>query len=150
LLGCSDEQWKADTYPAHGTLTVNGEPAVGAVVELHSVGGQPDVRNSRPWAIVQEDGSYVLSTYESGDGAPVGDYAVTLRWPPDVGQPSLADRFDGAYATRSRSQWEVSISEGENPLPPITLEGVRLNAQPAPRRKPGRSLPPMGGATAQR
>ena len=126
LAGCGDEDWQAQTYPARGTITINGAPPAGAVVELHSTGEQPDVRNSRPWAVVQEDGSYSLSTYEKEDGAPVGTYKVVVRWPPDVTQPSLADRLSGAYSTGARSKWTVTVSEGENDLPPVEITGAKV------------------------
>lgn len=125
-LGCGGEDWQAETYPAHGRVTINGEPAGGAVVELHSTGEEPDARNSRPWAIVQEDGSYTLSTYEKGDGAPVGDYVVTLRWPPQASEPTLADRLGGAYSNASRSERKVAITEGDNDLPPIEITGAKV------------------------
>ena len=136
--GCG-EDWQAQTYPAHGRITINGEPPAGAVVELRSTGEQPDVRNSRPWGIVQQDGTYTLSTYEQGDGAPAGDYKVVVRWPPDVSQPSLADRLSGAYASSEKSQWSVSITEGENQLPPIEIEGANVRSKElatAPRQAP--------------
>ena len=125
LAGC-EEDWQAETYPARGTIAINGEPPAGAVVELHSTGEQPDVRNSRPWGIVQEDGRYALSTYEKGDGAPPGTYKVTVRWPHDVTQPSLVDRLRGAYATAEGSEWTVTVSEGENDLPPVEITGAKV------------------------
>lgn len=136
--GCG-EDWQAETYPAGGRITVNGEPPGGAVVELRSTGEQPDVRNSRPWGVVQEDGTYTLSTYEQGDGAPAGSYKVVVRWPPDVTQPSLADRLSGAYANSERSQWTVTIEEGENELPHIAIEGANVLSKDeaaAPRQAP--------------
>lgn len=138
-LGCG-EDWQAQTYPAHGRIAINGEPPVGAVVELHSTGEQPDVRNSRPWAVVQEDGSYILSTYERDDGAPPGEYAVTIRWPPDVSQPSLADRLGGAYSKAERSKWSVRISEEENEIPPIEITEAKV--QPKDKALPPRNAPP--------
>lgn len=144
-LGCGGEDWQAATHPAQGRITINGEPPAGAVIELHSTGEQPDVRNSRPWAVVQEDGSYTLSTYETGDGAPVGDYAVTVRWPPDVSQPSLADRLSGAYATPDRSRWTVTIAEGQNDLPPIEITGAKvLSKEQAQSPRAGPPGPAMG------
>lgn len=139
--GCGGEEWQAATYPARGTITVNGEPPVGAVIELRSAGEQPDVRNSRPWAVVQEDGSFDLSTYMQGDGAPVGTYKLVVRWPPDVTQPSLADRLRGAYATPERSQWTVTVVEGENDLPPVTITGAKV--LPKQSSSAGR-MPPIG------
>ncbi len=139
--GCGGEDWHAETYPAHGRITVNGEPAAGAVVELHSMGEKPDVRNSRPWAVVQEDGSYTLSTYEMGDGAPAGEYMLTIRWPPDVSQPSLADRLSGAYSRPEQSPWRVTISEEDNELPPVEITGAKVLPKEQAGAAPG---PPMG------
>src|SRR5690606_10316468 len=75
LAGCGGADWHAATVPVSGTVQINGLPAANAVVELHAVGEPPDSRNSRPWGIVQLDGTYELTTYEQGDGAPPGDYA---------------------------------------------------------------------------
>lgn len=144
-LGC-DGDWRAETYPAQGHITINGEPPVGAVIELHATGEAVDERNSRPWAIVREDGSYALSTYETNDGAPAGEYAVTLRWPPDVSQPSLADRLNNAYASPDRSQWTVTVSEGDNELPPMEITGVKVLSKEQIERRGGAPLGPgMGG-----
>lgn len=143
-LGCG-ENWQAETHPTHGRITINGEAPNGAVVELYATGEAVDVRNSRPWAIVQEDGTYSLSTYERGDGAPAGQYAVTVRWPPDVSQPSLADRLGGAFVRPERSRWSVTVGEGENELPPIEITGAKISSREqanSPRRAP--PGPPMG------
>lgn len=139
-LGCGGEAWHAETYPASGRITINGKPPAGAVVELRAVEEQPDVRNSRPWAVVREDGSYTLTTYEAGDGAPAGEYAVTIRWPPDVSQPSLADRLGGAFSRAERSRWNATISPGENELPPIEITGVKV--QPQEKATPPAKAPP--------
>ncbi|GEM_PF-758778 len=149
--GCGGEAWQAATHPSSGSLTVNDQPAVGAVVELHSVGKQPDTRNSRPWAIVQADGSYTLSTYQSGDGAPLGDYAITIRWPPDVTQPSMEDQLGGAYATAQKTKWKVTINDGENVLPAIAIEDVKLQGKASAdgsRKAP--PMPHLGEETAGR
>lgn len=138
--GCGGEDWQAETYPARGRITINGESPAGAVIELHSIGEQPDVRNSRPWAVVQGDGSYALSTYEQGDGAPPGEYAVAVRWPPDVSQPSLADRLGGAYANAQKSPWKVTIDAEDNELPLIEITGV--NVAPKDEAGQARQAPP--------
>ncbi len=146
LVGCyGGEQWHADTYATSGTITINGQPPEGAVVELHSIGRQPDVRNSRPWAVVKADGSFELSTYKTGDGAPPGKYVVVVKWPPDVTQPSLEDRLGGAYYKPGQSEWDVTIEPGENTLPPIEIEKAKV----APLKKSGGQRngpagPPMG------
>ncbi|MCA9072950.1 MAG: carboxypeptidase regulatory-like domain-containing protein, partial [Planctomycetaceae bacterium] len=113
--------------PAHGTLTVNGDPAVGANVTLHPADGQNfDTRGSRPTGRVLDDGSFLLSTYETNDGAPVGDYVVTVFWAknPDAIEPS-PDRLQNRYVNPKTSKIRVRIDEGENTLPPIELNTTK-------------------------
>ena len=130
MAGCGGPDWQVATYPASGSVFINGKPAEGAVVELHAVGEQPDARNSRPWAIVQSDGNYSLSTYEKQDGAPSGSYAITLRWPPSANEPTLDDQLSGQYSTAAMSPWKVTIGEESNNLPPIELDNVKLKSPP--------------------
>lgn len=146
IVGCGGEEWHAKAYPASGHITINAAPPEGAVVTLHPIGEQIDKRGSNPWGIVQSDGSFRLSTYESGDGAPAGDYAVNIRWPLDVTDMSAAmtDRLGGAYLTADRSQWRVTIREEENELPPIVLAGVDVQSeqdiQPPQQAFPGPNM----------
>lgn len=127
LSGCSGNDWHAETYPVAGTVMINGEPATDAVVELHSVSKKPDSRNSRPWGLVQADGSYTLTTYAKADGAPPGEYALTLRWPTDITTPSQVDRLSGAYAKVEKAPLKVTVEAKElNELPPVTLTGVKV------------------------
>ncbi|RUL83183.1 hypothetical protein [Tautonia sociabilis] len=135
FAGCG-ESWEAETYPASGRLTINGDPAEGALVQLHAIGEPPDERNSRPWGKVRSDGTYTLSTYRNEDGAPAGEYALTITWPPDSSVPSLDDRLGFTYSDPGRSKWKVTIEEGENELPPITLTEPTLDHSSAGRRRP--------------
>ncbi|MEX2174793.1 MAG: hypothetical protein WD872_10555 [Pirellulaceae bacterium] len=146
-VGCGGEEWHAETYPARGRITINGAAPAGAVVELQATGEAADVRNSRPWAVVQDDGSYTLSTYEIGDGAPAGEYAISIKWPPDVSKPSLADRLGNAYSNPSGSQWKATVSAGENQLPLIEIVGAKVLSKEqaaTPRNAP--PGPGMGGS----
>ncbi|WP_166831217.1 hypothetical protein [Thalassoroseus pseudoceratinae] len=135
--GCG-EDWQADTYPAEGTITINGEPPVGALVQLHPTGEATDKRESLPWGLVQDDGTYTLSTYEMGDGAPIGEYAITIRWSPNVNTPSLVDRLNNAYNNPEQSEWKVTIDADENELPPIEITGAKVMSadQVVGRRRP--------------
>lgn len=127
LAGCG-EDWQADTYPATGRISINGKPPAGALVQLFPTGAtKPDERNSRPWGLVQEDGSYTLSTYDGAPGAPAGDYLLTLTWPPDASIPSMADRLKSKYARPDQSQWKVTVKKGENVLPPVELTNVDVD-----------------------
>ena len=123
MLGCSSkEHWMSDTYPASGTVKVNGQIAEGALVMLFPTGDPVDLRNSKPWGLVGSDGSYQIGTYEQGDGAPEGDYDVTLVWSAGLGP----DRLRGAYSVPAKAVMQVTIAPGSNELPPIELENVSV------------------------
>lgn len=138
--GCG-QRWQAATYPVHGKLEINGQLASGAIVELHSQGSARDVRNSRPWGIVDDRGEFHLTTYKSNDGAPQGEYRLTIKWPPDVSRPSLADRLNHAYSKPDNSHWTVTVQDRETDLGTIEVKGAKVlpadrafarNAPPGP------------------
>jgi hypothetical protein len=131
LAGC-DDGWQAETFPVTGKVVVNGVPAADAVVELRSVGTQPDSRNSRPWGVVQADGSYQLTTYSKHDGAPPGEYALTLRWPSDLSSPSHFDRLAGVFDSPEAAPLKVTIRPEDNALPTVELSDVKV----LPAQKP--------------
>lgn len=136
--GCG-ENWQAKTYPASGTVIVNGTPAGGAVVKLYPVSGKVDDRNSRPWAITDSNGAFQLKTYQAGDGAPLGEYDITVTWPVDLNDMQLAmvDQLDKQFSTPQKSQWKATIAEGDNVIAPIEISGVKLkSAKQASRRLP--------------
>ena len=141
LSGCG-QGWQAATYPVHGKLEINGQVPSGAVVELHSQGTAPDARNSRPWGIVDDSGTFRLTTYKANDGAPAGEYRLTIKWPPDVSRPSLADRLNYAYAKPESSQWTVTVQERETDLGTIEVKGAKV--LPADRAA-ARNAPPGPG-----
>ena len=63
-------------YKTDGIVTLEGQPAVGARITLY-----PETKKrSRffPTGKVGEDGTFELTTYQPGDGAPAGRYRVTI------------------------------------------------------------------------
>ena len=70
-------------YPVKGTVLVDGKPAKGVQLSFWPENGAADVGAYSPQAETDENGAFVLSTYEPGDGAPAGKYSVTARWPPE-------------------------------------------------------------------
>ncbi len=108
-------------HPAVGVACVGKTPLVGAQIRLHPRGMTlPD--EATPSATVQADGTFALTTFTKGDGAPAGDYVVTVQWfqvakDGSVGGNSLPKR----YASPTTSPLSVTIREGKNDLPPITF-----------------------------
>lgn len=136
LAGCGGEAWQAETHPASGRVSVNGEPPVGALVHLYPAAESVDKRNSRPWGKVQEDGTFTLSTYKPADGAPVGEYIFTIVWPDEPLKPTLFDRLGHKYAKPEQSQWRLVVEEGENEFPPIEMQRVKVTMEPPKNASP--------------
>lgn len=118
-------------YPVHGEVFVGqGEkrtPAAGAVVVFHpTVPASDEV--PRPTARVGEDGKFALTTYVKGDGAPAGEYAITIEWlpprPPPPHKPKqIGDWLRGRYADPSTSTIGYSVEKSkDNNVPTIELQ----------------------------
>lgn len=124
-ISVQPKSWKADTHYCRGYMTINGKPPVDAIVSFVSTGDPIDTRESRPWGLVNDDGSYTLTTYELFDGAPVGEYAITIRWPMSLSGPS-PDRLLGAYSETSHSPLIVKVKPEKNFFPAIDLKNVTV------------------------
>ncbi|QDU61968.1 hypothetical protein Pan216_28340 [Planctomycetes bacterium Pan216] len=142
--GCGGPSWMAATHPVEGVLKVNGEPAAGAVVTIYPTGEKVDERNTKPWGIVDESGKFQLQSYKPGDGAPAGEYDVTIQWPWDVHVLSLSmtDRLGGKFQKPQQSQWRITVSEGTNQLDPIEIEGAKVEMTPPSKNAKKRIGPP--------
>jgi hypothetical protein len=80
---------------------------------------------SAPRARNDEQGKFVLGTYDSEDGVPAGEYRITVHWHqlvqnggsfepgPDVVPPQ--------YSNPAQTALRVSIAAGENQIPPLNL-----------------------------
>ena len=80
IIGCTEAKpARVAVYPASGTITFKGQPTHGALVTLHPKSG-PTENVPTPRANVDKDGSFKVSTFDGGDGAPEGEYVVTVRW----------------------------------------------------------------------
>ncbi len=102
-------------HPVHGQVHCEGCPAPGAVVTFHLVEGKRFVHSGD--AMVEADGTFTLSTYTANDGAPAGEYAVTVVWwNPLVGEDGrpgpnvLAER----YAKPETTPLRVVVKPGAN------------------------------------
>jgi hypothetical protein len=112
---------------------INGKPAQGATVVLHpSDGKEFDSRGSRPQGAVGADGAFKVTTYQDGDGAPIGDYNVALLWFGKNGSGS-SDLLAGAYSRPEASGIRVTVATGIAELKPIEIS-ARLTAPARPSK----------------
>jgi hypothetical protein len=125
LTGCADAKpEQVPVFPATGKITFKGEPTVGAVIGLHAK-TPPTEQYPAPRASVGVDGSFKITTYAGGDGAPEGDYTVTVLWykPIKNGNDLMSgpNVIPAKYTKPETSDLEVKIVAGENILPPLQL-----------------------------
>jgi hypothetical protein len=56
-------------------------PPAGALVVFHPTDPAAEKAiGGKPFGKVKEDGTFTLTTYAEGDGAPEGEYGVTIDW----------------------------------------------------------------------
>ena len=127
LAGCGGGDAGPTIHPVSGKVLVDGRPAAKAQVTFHPSPGQ--TAGMIPMAEIAADGSFRPSTRMSGDGAPAGDYTLTILWPEfklDHGEEVAGpDRLGGRYNDPRKSGLKVIIKAGENSLPPIELKSTR-------------------------
>ena len=125
LTGCGgSDSNRVAVHPASGAIQFRGQPISGALVSLHPKDGAGTGAPS-PRATVGPDGKFALSTYEGQDGAPEGDYVLTVQWYKPirqgkeiVGGPNV---LPPKYALAKTSDLKIKIAAGENNLQPIQL-----------------------------
>ena len=106
--------------PRVETTTVKGVVKVdGAVVPYLRVtaipANGPGAVPMEPSALTDTEGAFSLSTYETGDGVPAGEYKLTFVW----GQISLlngqysGDKFNGKYSKADTSEIRLTVASGD-------------------------------------
>ncbi len=121
LSGCGETQ--LETFPVTGTLKFDGKAPTGATLVLHPLKLEGDTINAAPNARVKADGTFSVSSYKPGDGAPPGEYAVTVEWHP-VGDEGAAgpNVIPVLYGSPATSPIKVTIKAGApTQLDPIVL-----------------------------
>lgn len=143
FVGCGSEPVDSidkPLFPAAGKISYRGKPIPNARVTFHPVeslgAGVPaasptgssdaaatPVLVRTPFAIVKEDGTFELSTLKPGDGAPEGEYAVTVSWTgekPTVSDADLPEKLPPKYQNAAFSGLKVRIKQGES-IPELKL-----------------------------
>ena len=112
-------------YPVKGSVRINGEPARGVNIMFTPVappeGGATPLS---PAAVTGEDGSFRLMSFKPGDGAPAGDYRVTVIYPMHRFNKHLSgiDRLKGKFANPKTSRLTAKVELKSNDLPPFDLK----------------------------
>jgi hypothetical protein len=126
LNSCSSKDG-VKLYPVHGKVMFNDKPTEGALVTLYAQ--NPASKMSQvPTAYVKADGTFAIGTLEPEDGAPAGDYKVSILWfPPDARARSaeggaVANLLPANYGSPTTSGLQIQVKEQPNEVPAFQLK----------------------------
>jgi hypothetical protein len=109
-------------FPVTGRVFFDGKPTPGAIVILHPV-GNPDQKRPNPRAVVNRDGTFRPTTYRTNDGAPAGDYVVTVDWRKEGrGQRhKAASLLPAKYSETTQSPLHVTVEPKTDHFEPFEI-----------------------------
>jgi hypothetical protein len=133
LTGCGNSRDLLPLNPVIGQVRSDSGPLEGASVVFYPVGGGELLQDLRPRGTTNVDGQFQLQTYLPGDGAPVGEFKVTIEWHgKPVPEDSADERHDAdnlrpnlllaTLAAPESTPINARISNGENVLEPFQVE----------------------------
>ena len=145
-LGCGSSDHP--TAPVSGKITYQGQPVTGGTLSFApiSVAGNPNPGKPAA-ALIQSDGSFVLTTNKASDGAVIGKHRVTFSPPiAQVPAPKALGPGESAVPTPTPpspydglvpKEPEVEVKKGSNSLTielvPAAGAGQTPPGTPAPR-----------------
>jgi hypothetical protein len=123
VLSSSCSSARKPVYPVHGQVSFEGQPIPGALVVFHPQGAD-DGQTEKSFAKSGPDGTFTLATYESADGAPAGNYLVTVElWlSSGTGDEGPTSRLPPRYANPNTSGLTATVEAAPNELKPFELK----------------------------
>jgi hypothetical protein len=84
-----------------------------------------DAKVPNPVGHVDDKGSFTLTTYTKDDGAPEGDYAVTIEWrtpKKSPFDPERQDKLRGRYSNPKTTPLHAHVASQPNELQPFVIQ----------------------------
>lgn len=105
------------TQAVQGKVFFEGTPTPGAMLIFHMITDPAKKPVRTADALVEADGSFTMSTYTANDGAPAGDYVVTVVWPrplyDGLGKPG-PNQLPASYASVETTPLKATVKAGAN------------------------------------
>lgn len=125
MMGCSGSQSPA-CYPVGGQVLWGDQPLAEAMIVLHLRSERPP-GVPQPIAWTDAEGHFVVTTFSPGDGAPSGDYAITIerRRLREVGDELTRDgpnELPLPYARPETSGFQVTVGRESVTIPPLRIQ----------------------------
>ena len=123
--GCGRAEKQVPVVPVTGSISFQGKPPAGAQIVLHAASGSETDAVVAPVGLVKPDGSFEISTYGEGDGAPAGEYTATVQWfklvSGDGGSGRGPNVLPPKYSQAQTSPIKVAVKTEATQLPPIVI-----------------------------
>ncbi len=122
-----------ELFPVSGQVLFEGKPASNASITFHRTESGPAVETEsgeegaplNPRGTCDKAGKFQLFTYALGDGAPAGDFVVTVSWqdPENRGRDdNYPELLPKRYQDPKTSGLKVQLKQGHNVLPAFELK----------------------------
>lgn len=128
FCGCGQQQaFRKETFPVKGKVLVDGNPEKNVAVVCVRLSSVDKEHPTESQCFTLDDGSFEVGTYESKDGVPEGDYALTFRW----GEWNLftksydGDKLNSRYLDPETSPAKFTVKKGK----PMDLGEIKLTSQ---------------------
>jgi hypothetical protein len=123
LLACGCGGSKIKIAPVTGQVFLGDKPAANATVTFHPVGGAATA--VRPTGKVDGEGTFHLTSYAADDGAPVGEYRVTIVLFNTIDTPdqprTVVNEMPKRYSKPETSDLTAKVTAGGIKLDPFKL-----------------------------
>lgn len=119
FTGCSKKETRKPVFVVTGKVTYNSSPIENATVVFHPVGD--DTLKSRGKTDAQ--GNFKLTTYDTDDGAPAGEYRVTVElWLAGRPDEGPSNRLPAIYAKPESSGLKATVNKAPTEIPTFEIK----------------------------
>jgi hypothetical protein len=122
VCSCAKKEKRAPVFAVNGQLVDGGgKPLPSATVVFHPVADPgPDV--PKPRGTTDENGSFRLTTYDGNDGAPEGEYLITVeRWITPSADQGPVNKVAAKYAKPETSGLKATVAARPTDLEPFVV-----------------------------
>ncbi len=114
------------TTPVKGKVLVDGKPVTNIWVTLHP---ENETKESLlPKAQSDASGNFAVGTYIGADGAPPGNYKITVEWltyNQFGGRWSGPSKIDDKFASASTTPFEVTVADKSVDVPVLEVQAKK-------------------------
>ncbi len=129
-VGCGGSD-RPDLVPVNGTVLLDGEPVAGAAVAFQLITDEKASYKRPSSAMTDAQGNFALQTYIPGDGAPLGNYKVTITKRDVVGELPANYNAENPEATPIKYQWVVPREYSEADTSGLQAEVTTAGLDPS-------------------